>query len=113
MINHAFEKILPLIGEVTSNDPEPMINLFVWYESEKWNVVIFPRRQHRPKQYFSEGNEHILFSPGCVDFAGLVILPRQEDFNRLDVSLLSDLFGQLTLDDKQWEQLKSNLKTTF
>lgn len=51
-----------------------------------------------PWQFFAEGDENILFSPGCVDFAGLIISPREKDFNRLDAPLLEELFSQLTLD---------------
>ena len=69
-------------------------------------MVIFPRRQHRPWQFFAEGEENILFSPGCVDFAGLIISPRKKDFNRLDAPLLEELFSQLTLTDEQFMNLR-------
>jgi len=110
LAHNAFEQILACIGQVTENEPEPMINLFVWYEIDTWTIVLFPRRQHRPRQYFATGEEQILFSPGCVDFAGLLILPREEDFNRLDRELLADLFGQLTLNEAQWKNLIFKLK---
>ena len=91
-INEYFRAISVLVGQITPNDPEPMMNLFAWYENNEWWVVIFPRRQHRPWQFFAEGDENILFSPGCVDFAGLIISPREKDFNRLDAPLLEELF---------------------
>ena len=102
----AFENLLADIGKVTPNDPEPMMNLFAWYENQEWWVVIFPRRQHRPWQFFAEGEDNVLFSPGCVDFAGLIITPREKDFNRLNAPLLRELFGQLTLSEEQWQQFK-------
>lgn len=105
-----FLHILSLIGKVLPNDPEPMINLFSWYEADQWWVVIFPRRQHRPWQFFAEGEDNILFSPGCVDFAGLIISPRKVDFDRLDAPLLRDLFGQLTLTDEQFANLRSMIQ---
>ena len=101
-----FEQLLSLVGQITPNDPEPMMNLFAWYENNEWWVVIFPRRQHRPWQFFAEEDENILFSPGCVDFAGLIISPREKDFNRLDAPLLEELFSQLTLTDEQFENLR-------
>ena len=106
LLERNFHEILNMIGKVTPNDPEPMINLFAWHENEEWQIVIFPRRQHRPWQFFAEGADNILFSPGCVDFAGLIISPREADFNRLDVPLLRDLFGQLTLTDEQFNNLR-------
>ena len=101
-----FEQLVSLVGQITPNDPEPMMNLFAWYENNEWWVVIFPRRQHRPWQFFAEEDENILFSPGCVDFAGLIISPREKDFNRLDAPLLEELFSQLTLTDEQFENLR-------
>lgn len=62
-----FEKLLSLAGKIIPNDPEPMMNLFAWFENREWWIVMFPRRQHRPWQFFAEGDENILFSPGCVD----------------------------------------------
>ena len=105
-----FKQILVLAGEIIPHEPEPMMNLFAWYESQEWWVVIFPRRKHRPWQFFAEGDDNILFSPGCVDFAGLIISPREKDFNRLDAALLEELFAQLTLSEEQWLQLKNNIK---
>ena len=107
LLEQTFANILDIIGKVTPNDPEPMMNLFAWYEGEEWQIVIFPRRQHRPWQFFAEGADNILFSPGCVDFAGLIISPREADFNRLDAPLLQDLFGQLTLTDEEFNHLRS------
>ena len=105
-LTDTFEKIRSVMGHHIPNDPEPMMNLFAWYENDEWWVVIFPRRQHRPWQFFAEGEENILFSPGCVDFAGLIISPREKDFNRLDAPLLEELFSQLTLTDEQFMNLR-------
>lgn len=108
-----FTKVLAILGNIIPNAPEPMINLFAWYDQNEWWVVLFPRRQHRPWQYSAEGDEQILFSPGCVDFAGMVISPRKVDFDRFDVPLLTDLFGQLTLTDEQWKQFKNSVMDHF
>lgn len=106
LLEQYFTKILNAIGKVIPGDPEPMMNLFAWYENNEWCLVLFPRRQHRPWQFFDEGDDNILFSPGCVDFAGLIISPRKADFYRLDAPLLKDLFGQLTLTDEQWKGIR-------
>ena len=105
-LTDTFEKIRSVMRNHIPNDPEPMMNLFAWYENDEWWVVIFPRRQHRPWQFFAEGEENILFSPGCVDFAGLIISPREKDFNRLDAPLLKELFSQLTLTNEQFMNLR-------
>lgn len=59
-----------------------MINLLGWFDNCQWTVCLFPRRTRRPRQFYAEGTEKILFSPGCVDMAGLIISPREEDFRK-------------------------------
>lgn len=104
-----FGRIVDIIAQVQPNTPEPMMNILAWYDCKTWTVALFPRRQHRPWQFFAEGKEHILFSPGCVDFAGLLIIPRQEDFMLHTPETLADLFGQLTVTDETWVKLENEL----
>ena len=87
-----------------------MMNLLCWFEKDTWTLCIFPRKLGRPKQFFAKGEEKILFSPGCVDMAGLIIAPRKEDFERYSIPLLFDLFKQVTLNQEQHNILIQNLK---
>lgn len=105
LLSDLFDSILKVLSRFIPAQPEPMINLLVWYSENRWTVVLFPRRELRPWQFFAEGPEKILFSPGCVDFAGLLVTPRKEDFDRYTTDLLADLFGQLTLCDTTWQNL--------
>ena len=41
------------------------------------------RSKHRPDCFYAEGEKRIMVSPGCVDMAGVLILPREEDFNKI------------------------------
>lgn len=111
LLENLFLQILSLLSQNIPSQPEPMINLLCWYTSSYWNVIIFPRRGLRPRQFYEEGNDKILFSPGCVDFAGLLVTPRKEDYDRYTPELLADLFGQLTLTNETWEKLSSSLRT--
>ena len=65
------------------DEVEPMMNIVVWKEGLDTVSVIFPRRKHRPDCYSKEGNEQYLISPGALDMGGLLILPRQTDFERI------------------------------
>lgn len=94
---NSFQAIQKIIGEATPFNDEPMINLLAWYEDKQWTIAIFPRKQQRPRQFFAEGEDKILFSPGCVDMAGLIIAPRKEDYERYSAPLLTDLFSQVSI----------------
>ncbi|MDR1756928.1 MAG: DUF4922 domain-containing protein [Culturomica sp.] len=104
-----FDSLLETLGRFIPSDPEPMLNLIVWRRNGYWTAAVFPRKQLRPRQFYAEGAEQILFSPGSVDFGGLLVTPRREDFERLDLALLSELFAQLTVGDQEWEGLCSEM----
>lgn len=111
LLENLFLQILSLLKKNIPSEPEPMINLLCWRSSSYWHVIIFPRRGLRPRQFYEEGSKKILFSPGCVDFAGLLVTPRKEDYERYTPELLTDLFGQLTLTNETWEKLSPSLCT--
>lgn len=106
-----FQQTVAAIGQLVPYAQEPMFNLLTWFDNCQWTVCLLPRKLLRPWQFFAEGNDKILFSPGCVDMAGLIIAPRKEDFERYDQALLHDLFGQVTITDEDWEKLKTVLKS--
>ena len=64
-------------------ETEPRMNVLAWTEDNDYVFVVFPRRKHRPDCYYSEGEERLLVSPGALDMMGLVITPREEDFNKM------------------------------
>jgi hypothetical protein len=78
---------------------EPMLNLFCHYGEGGWRVIIFPRRKHRPAAYYKSGEEQILVSPGAVDMGGVLVLPREEDYHRLDAASLMNIFQEISLEE--------------
>lgn len=97
LLGRLFERLQQVIGRTIPYEQEPQFNLLAWFDNCQWTVCVFPRKQLRPRQFFAEGDERIMFSPGSVDMAGLIITPRKEDFDRLSPELLTDLFGQVTI----------------
>ncbi|MBN2742442.1 MAG: DUF4922 domain-containing protein [Marinilabiliaceae bacterium] len=79
---------------------EPMMNLLCHYDTDRWVVHILPRTAHRPRQYEATGSEQMVISPASVDLAGVVILPREEDFMKMTEELLIDIFKQVSPDDQ-------------
>lgn len=106
---HSFEVVLGLMIR-RSDESEPMMNILSRYENGQWTVVLFPRQRQRPQQFYAEGTEQILISPASVEMAGLVILPRREDFDKLTQDDLTDIYGQVSIDDHAFEELKYRVK---
>lgn len=92
--------------------PEPMLNLLASWNEDHWRVFLFPRQVHRPWQFFAEGHQQILLSPAAVDMGGVLIIPRQEDFDKLNLESSRDIFSQVTLESNNWEKLKRVLSKT-
>lgn len=109
LLSELFQQALEIIGRFIPYETEPMINLLGWFDNCQWTVCLFPRRTRRPRQFYAEGNEKVLFSPGCVDMAGLIISPREEDFRKYSAALLTDMFAQVTADPDSWERIKKEL----
>ncbi len=80
-----------------NKEEEPMMNLITWYETGKWTVCLFPRALHRPSFYTEQGKEHLLISPGAVDMGGVIITPREEDFEKITAKQVQQIFSEVCL----------------
>ncbi|MDL2243436.1 DUF4922 domain-containing protein [Bacteroidales bacterium OttesenSCG-928-J19] len=95
------EKIWEEIGLRTpgkGEEKEPMMNLVFSYEPKQKGirVFIFPRRKHRPSQYYEIGDERLMVSPGTIDMAGILIAPRKEDFEKINKYNITDIYKQVS-----------------
>jgi hypothetical protein len=79
-------------------EAEPMMNLLCWWVEDRYRLVVFPRRRHRPASYFLEGEARRLLSPGSIDLGGVVVTPVESDFDRLTeheiVSMFKEVCGE-------------------
>ncbi|MGF1585899.1 MAG: DUF4922 domain-containing protein [Bacteroidales bacterium] len=93
-------------------EEEPMINILAYKEGDGFIVCIFPRKAHRPAQFFEKDEGRILISPASVDFGGVMITPRFEDYEKLDTAIVKDIFRQVTMGIQEWDRLISILEKT-
>ncbi|MGD9556533.1 MAG: DUF4922 domain-containing protein [Mangrovibacterium sp.] len=108
----SFAIILNLLEE-RRQEGEPMMNILTGFENGNWTVTIFPRDRQRPRQFFEKGAKQIVMSPASVEFGGLAVLPRKEDFDKLSREDLADIYDQVTINDADFEQLKQTIKSTL
>ncbi|MGQ1890070.1 DUF4922 domain-containing protein [Thermophagus sp. OGC60D27] len=101
-----FSRVFTILSKCQPKEPEPMLNILCSWETDSWRVFLFPRREHRPRQFYARGEEQILLSPASVDFGGVLITPREEDFNKLNSDTVKDIFNQVTLSDDIWHLVK-------
>jgi hypothetical protein len=87
--------VLKFLKEETRNAEEPMINVMISGGNGVFTGIIFPRKAHRPACYFKKDRDMMLVSPGAVDVGGLMILPRHEDYERMNRELLLGIFSEV------------------
>lgn len=102
---------LPLLA----GENEPRMNVIAWRQS--WNagredeivVIIFPRKKHRPDCYTQTGSRQMLISPGALDMGGLLITPREEDFNRLTAEQAASILREVTLSREEIDAISEKI----
>ena len=96
---------LPMLDD----DTEPMMNIVSWRCDDEYLSVVFPRGKHRPDCYYAQGNDQYIISPGALDMAGLIITPRQEDFERLTPEKALSILNEVSLPKEQLQQVIEKL----
>ena len=91
------------------DDAEPMMNIVSWRCDDEYLSVVFPRGKHRPDCYYAQGNDQYIISPGALDMAGLIITPRQEDFERLTPEKALSILNEVSLPKEQLQQVIEKL----
>lgn len=110
---YAFKIFIKALRKISISSEEPMMNLTASYDGEKWSVIIFPRAKHRPKQYFEEGEKKLLVSPAAIDLEGLLILPSEEDFKKINADDIIDIYKQVGITKEYFEYIKKKLSEVF
>ena len=89
---------------------EPMMNVLCSFSDGKWTIHLFPRKAHRPTHFYEEGEKQILISPGSVDFGGVFILPRREDFVKISKENIVDILAQVCVDQDTFLELTEKIR---
>jgi glycosyltransferase involved in cell wall biosynthesis len=92
-----FSRLLKAAQKILLTKGEPLVNIICTYTGERWRLVIFLRRKHRPDAYFAEGENRIFISPGAIDMAGVIITPRLDDYKRLNGDSIRDIYREVSL----------------
>ena len=112
LIKKSFEILFNAIKKYSPAEPEPMMNCLCTYDEEfGWYLIIFLRSKHRPKYFEKEDSKKILISPAAVDLGGLVITPREEDFQRTDTNLLREIINEVSFDQKIFSLIEKEVKS--
>lgn len=96
-VQERFEDVYHYLHRRQPDEEEPMLNLIAFIENNHYILHVFPRKEHRPRQYFLKGDKQLLISPGALDMAGLFIVPREEDFEKIKKEDIEDIYSQVSM----------------
>lgn len=91
------------LADVTGAESEPMINLVVTRDGERWTVIVFPRGKHRPDRYFAEGDAKLTVSPAAIDLAGVLVVPQPDHFTKITSRDVEEIYAEVTLNGDMFE----------
>lgn len=104
-------RALPMHGD----DTEPMMNLVCWRNGDEFITILFPRKRHRPACYPNGSDDlqqSLMVSPGALDMAGLIITPRQEDFNHITAAQAIGILREVSLDAEEFSSVCQKIKSS-
>ena len=108
-LESSFLNLMNVMQRVMHTKEEPMLNLLCSFRKNAWRVIIFPRRKHRPDVYFHKGQERVLISPAAVDIGGLVVIPIERDYERVDAAMIENIFEEVSVAPDVLEKIVSEL----
>lgn len=108
MASH-LERAIVLAGKQDPDD-EPLLNLLGWFNRGRWEITLFLRNKLRPDEYFAEDHQRLMVSPASVEMAGLVVLPREDDFKHITAAQLESVFRQVSIQDGEFIKYKNLLE---
>lgn len=98
--------------DIQPGEDEPMMNVLVMYEDNKWIVFVFPRAKHRPACYTAEGDANLLSSPASVDLGGVFITPVEKDFIKITAEDIAQILGEVCLSPADFKGAETHPGTT-
>lgn len=98
---------------ISAGAAEPKMNIISSFDNNMWRVIIFPRRNHRPNFYFKNDDNKIIISPAAVDFGGICITPRKEDYEKITKQNLEEMFNEVSVSAEFFEFLINRCEMYF
>ena len=86
-----------------AEETEPRFNAYAWCSEGEFRAFVTLRGAARSR---------FPLLPGAADMAGFVVIPREEDFDRITPEVLSGIYGDVTLSPEEEKQLLWRLVRT-
>lgn len=93
----------------SDSSQEPMINLLAYRRGTEFRILVIPRKAHRPSFYGSEGEGRMLISPASIDLAGVFIVPRRADYDKITPEIIRQIYSEVCLSKEEINTIAANV----
>ena len=82
---------------ILPGEKEPRFNVLSWHAGGEYRTLVIFRSELRSHHFYAQGDEHFTMSIGCADIAGFFICPVEEEFERLDATVLEQMLEEVSI----------------
>jgi SpoIID/LytB domain protein len=106
--NGAIAAMAQLVSRMpkAAGESEPMMNVLARKVGEGVEMVVIPRKKHRPS-FYGNGDGEMLISPASVDLGGVIITPLERDFEAINEETIKKLIAEVCYSDDDMTKLET------
>ena len=108
VMESAFKQLYQMLD--SKDGEEPMMNVLCSFSGNAWRVIVFPRRKQRPSCFFRNGNDKIVVGAASVEMGGIIVLPREEDFRKINSKNIAEIYEDVLIKPEEFDRLKNKLR---
>ena len=106
-----FYRLLDCLN-LLAEETEPRFNALAYCSEGEYRAVVTLRSASKPQCFYAQGDAHFSIAPGAADMAGFVVLPEEQDFERLTPEVLRGIYDDVTLSAADEQRLLWRLVRT-
>ncbi len=99
-ITEHFFRIFEKLEKEFPSERETKINLLGVKRNGKFELLVFPRKKHRPDIFFREKNP-VKISPATLDISGILTAPLSNDFETINEEIIREIFGDVLYSENE------------
>lgn len=104
-----FQKLYDALPK-PADGTEPMMNIVAWRDAGDTLIVVIPREKHRPDCYYATDGSQRIVSPGALDMSGLIVTPRETDFQQLTAEEAAAILAECGMSEDNYRSVVDSLR---
>jgi hypothetical protein len=86
------------------------MNVMCNFIDNEWKIIVFPREKQHTSHFFKTGEDRIIIGPAAVELGGILVLPRENDFNKIAKTEIVEIYNEVTISSEKYNNLVHSIK---